>query len=277
MRRLVLIGTILALLMSGGIAVAQGVDRFPANIIPSGEDILVPSEAIDHSDTLEAITIVHYLEGFGKPITECGNQICEPGEKKSCPSDCGGNGNGGGDKVPDCYKFMSKGAKLKNTEDLYIHPLVDLNVIGSSALEWDQNTSFSLFGSQTNDPEANFDPVLMPDGKNEFSFGNYTTSGVIAVARVWGYFSGPPQNREISQFDIMFDIDFVWGDAGMDPSVMDLQNIATHEIGHGLGLSDLYEDACSEVTMYGYSSEGEMNKRSLELADIAGLQELYGE
>ena len=57
---------------------------------------------------------------------------------------------------------------------------------------------------------------------------------------------------------------------------MDLENIATHELGHGLGLGDLYKDACSDVTMFGYSTEGETKKRTLEPADIAGIQELYG-
>jgi predicted Zn-dependent protease len=57
---------------------------------------------------------------------------------------------------------------------------------------------------------------------------------------------------------------------------MDLQNIATHELGHGLGLNDLYESAASEETMYGYSTYGEMSKRSLFIGDIAGIHDLYG-
>lgn len=74
----------------------------------------------------------------------------------------------------------------------------------------------------------------------------------------------------------MFDTDFTWGDATIDPAVMDLQNIATHEIGHGAGLDDVYDLACSEVTMYGYSDYGETKKRTLEEPDITGIQELYG-
>jgi predicted Zn-dependent protease len=57
---------------------------------------------------------------------------------------------------------------------------------------------------------------------------------------------------------------------------MDLRNIATHELGHAVGLADLYENACSEETMYGYSSEGETKKRDLNDGDITGLQQLYG-
>ena len=58
---------------------------------------------------------------------------------------------------------------------------------------------------------------------------------------------------------------------------MDLQNIATHEFGHGLGLGDIYIDDCSEFTMYGYSYNGDTDNRSLEDPDITGLWELYGQ
>ncbi|NIP29559.1 MAG: peptidase M10A and M12B matrixin and adamalysin, partial [Candidatus Dadabacteria bacterium] len=64
--------------------------------------------------------------------------------------------------------------------------------------------------------------------------------GVIAVTVIWGYFSGPPSIREIVEFDVLFDTDFTWGNATVNPTLMDLQNIATHEIGHGAGLGDLY-------------------------------------
>ena len=74
----------------------------------------------------------------------------------------------------------------------------------------------------------------------------------------------------------MFDTDWIWGDAKVDASVMDLQNIATHELGHGAGLGDVYDTACSNVTMYGYSDYGETKKRDLEQPDIKGLQTLYG-
>lgn len=74
----------------------------------------------------------------------------------------------------------------------------------------------------------------------------------------------------------MFDTDFTWGDATTNPAVMDLQNIATHELGHGVGLGDLYDTVCIDETMYGYSTEGETSKRDLNAGDIVGIQELYG-
>ena len=48
----------------------------------------------------------------------------------------------------------------------------------------------------------------------------------------------------------------------------------THELGHGIGLADIYD--CELETMYGYSTEGDIIKRDLYDGDIAGLQKLYG-
>jgi hypothetical protein len=91
---------------------------------------------------------------------------------------------------------------------------------------------------------------------------------------IWGYFSGPPRWREIVEFDILFNTEFSWGDADVDDYVMDLQSIATHELGHGAGLDDIYN--CELETMYGYASYGEITKRDLHTGDKAGIQDLYG-
>ncbi len=78
----------------------------------------------------------------------------------------------------------------------------------------------------------------------------------------------------IVEFDIMLDTDFTWGDGAIDDTLMDVQNIVTHELGHGIGLADIYY--CELETMYGYSYEGDTEKRTLFEGDIAGLQKLYG-
>ena len=56
---------------------------------------------------------------------------------------------------------------------------------------------------------------------------------------------------------------------------MDFESIATHELGHSVGLDDLYTAECAEQTMYGYATEGETKKRSLEAGDIEGVGQLY--
>lgn len=195
------------------------------------------------------------------------------------------------DKKPDKedkyegYDFLGRNVKWK---DLPIEYVIDpdnpqglsesfvISAIHAGAEEWDSHTSIDLFGTYTIDHDASWDSDT-PDGRNEMIFGDYPQENVIAVAVVWGYFLGNPQMREIIEFDILFDVDFPWGDATIDPSVMDLQNIATHEIGHGIGLADLYDSKYSEETMYGYASYGEIKKRDLYIGDISGLHKLYGD
>ena len=65
-----------------------------------------------------------------------------------------------------------------------------------------------------------------------------------------------------------------WGTDG-SAGKMDVQNLATHELGHSQRLLDLYGTADAEKTMYGCSSTGETKKRTLEAEDIAGIQYIY--
>src|SRR3989344_7175040 len=106
--------------------------------------------------------------------------------------------------------------------------------------------------------------------QNAIAFGDYPDSGVIGVTSVWYTRVG----KRLVEFDMLLNTDFTWGDADLNSSVMDLQNIAVHELGHSVGLGDIYSTSCLSVTMYGYSTEEETSKRTLETADIAGLQKM---
>jgi hypothetical protein len=75
---------------------------------------------------------------------------------------------------------------------------------------------------------------------------------------------------------MVFNTYFNWGDVTQNSALMDIQNIATHEFGHGFGLADLYQLKYSSLTTYGYASEGQTNKRTLEPNDIASIQAIYG-
>lgn len=228
-----------------------------ATVLPSGQTVVVPQTAVNHSPALESVTFIHYRDGQIRP------------EKP--PRD-----------GTTCYAFISKGAKLTSVEDILVNPsgsgMDEPYVVSAafdSAMEWDNHTSAALWGTINLDYAANFDSVA--DGLNEISFGPYDNPNVIAVTRIWGIFSGLPSSRYIDQFDILFNSAFNWGDvvATGNTALMDYINIATHEIGHGVGLSDLY-NTCAEETMYGYSTEGETKKRDLNAGDIQGLIKLYG-
>ena len=218
----------------------------------------VPSAEKVNGKNLVPVDVIHWQKGFAKP------------------------GGGGNDKVPTCYAFLGKSRQtlLKwnnppvsyfiNPSGVSLDPTFVGNAIRSAAETWDDATSKELFNdASTVDATA---PWGIADSQNVLTWGNYPQAGVIAVARYWI----DSETKSIAEFDIMFDTDYTWGDAESNSSLMDVQNIATHELGHGIGLSDVYKVPCSTVTMYGYSNNGDIAKRTLEPSDITGLQTLYG-
>lgn len=258
MKKIGLVSLIGLLSVFIGVAVAQALVFVPSQVAPSGVTVSVPDVAVNKSPaleplepgTLERIVFIHYANG--KVVASA--------------------------KAPSCYKLL--GVKWKSLPVSYVvNPGVEAIVSGAVLAgneTWDTATSKELFNDEYSlDATANWDGDY-PDGRNEYSMGNYPQSGVIAVTVVW---SGVPirgGGRQIIEFDVMFDTDFTWGDAALNSTVMDLQNIAVHESGHGVGLGDISSSSCSEVTMYGYSNYGETKKRTLEQPDIIGLQKMYG-
>ncbi len=222
----------------------------------------------DSPPGLERVVFVHYRKGYGKP---------QDGPGKKPPT--------GG---PSCYGFIARGANWKtlpvefhvgcsNRSGLSQRFLE--SAFSAAASAWDDATSAELFNTKTPvmETELTIDPDVA-NGVNEIAFQDLSAAHAIAITYVWGWFSGPADQREIVEFNMILDDgEYTWGDALGDSSLMDVQNIATHELGHALGLNDVYQSACSTVTMYGYSDYGEISKRILEQPDITGLQELYGQ
>ncbi len=204
---------------------------------------------------LEKIEFIHWKKDFAKPETARGP------------------------KTPTCYKLLKPTTKwvglpvsyvINPTNSQGLSESFISSAVSTASETWDLATSKELMNNvYTIDPNANYG---VQDYKNSISFGNYGQTGVIAVTSIWRN----TMTKAIVEFDMMFDIDYMWGDAIANPALMDLQNIATHELGHAVGLDDIYQSSCSTVTMYGYSSNGDVGKRALELPDITGLIELYG-
>ncbi len=181
------------------------------------------------------------------------------------------------------YTYLSKGARWRVLEDFLVNPSNSealssafvADACGQAMDEWEAYGG-AIFGQLYVDAGASFNDGAL-DGDNTLSFGPYPDPNVIAVTSVWGYFQGPPPSREIIEADVLFNEDFEWGDADADPTLMDLVNIAVHEVGHCAGMGDLYESAAADETMYGYSDEGDTIKRDLYLGDTAGIKKLYGQ
>lgn len=238
---------------------------------------------------LEKIEFIHYKKDTGKAKPQCDNDgVCEAGENsKNCPGDCPKSGEE--EPTTTCYAFMGQyGKNYLKWRDLPVHYVINPNnslldqtfmgtAIDSGACAWDNATEADLFSLDGVESESSYNVL---DNVNAVCFDDYYNDpDIIGACMVWYN----PATKAIVEFDIVFETDFNWGNAGEtdeeelgDINIMDLQNIATHELGHALGLADIYDAQCSDVTMFGYSSEGETKNRTLEEPDITGIQKLYG-
>ena len=194
--------------------------------------------------------------------------------------------------LPSCTGPISEGTSWKTSRGFYLHTqnrnglttafIVDALQKANDA--WHCGTSEYeklIEGPLLGVIDASSGSVIdldAPDGTNQIGFAAIEGHpGTVAVTIVWGIFDGPIFQREIIEYDMIFDgAHFAFGDGAKNKNVMDLQSIATHETGHSYGLDDIYDSSCVDVTMFGTSAEGETEKRSLDQRDLDGLSLLYG-
>ena len=192
------------------------------------------------------------------------------------------------DKVKDYGFIGGTPTKWTSTISYSINPTNSglgstalLSAVSSASNTWDASTSAVLFTAPSIDYTAAPSPqeissgVITPDFKNTVSWADLSRLGfpgsTIGVTYVYfNAFTG-----QISDFDIVLNTQFSWSTMGA-PGQMDVQDIATHELGHAIGLGDLYAAKDCALTMYGYSNFGETFKRTLGRGDILGSQALYG-
>src|SRR3989344_6765149 len=265
-KKYIAIGAGLSLLLSGISAAA--VSRVPATVMPSGRTVTIPENAVEvapgvfslgeavdpaSGELVEGFAIVHYKKDFAR-----GGAAKPP--------------KGGG---TTCYGYVASGAKWKivepwamnttNTQGL--DSTTVFNIMAGGISKWEDAADGSvgsgigvdILGAGSITSSAN---AVALDEVNRVFFGSISNAGAIAVTYIWGTFGGPPQGRKLVEWDMVFDeVDFDWAIDGnlLD---MDLDNIATHELGHAVGLGDLYTSSCAQETMYGYASEGETQKRT---------------
>ena len=194
-----------------------------------------------------------------------------------------------------------------------IHYKLSTNLIGSSSLgksyaneiskaanEWDRNTASNIFKGSDFVYGPGVGNVLeftsyLPtvgayqggtgDGKNNYmAFTKEVTGSTIAVAWTWYYnsqyvkgYDGKYYNKA-AESDIYFNGNMAWSIATSESTAtnakFDVRTIATHETGHSIGLSDLYDLADKDKIMYGYNN-GQV-KWYLRSGDKLGLKTLYG-
>lgn len=190
---------------------------------------------------------------------------------------------GGSLPPPDNTYYSLLGFELTATAGYHVNvagaPAGALAEVVEAFETWDAATGSELFVYLGESSARG--PAL--DGQNSVSWTGVVPRDIVAMASIW---SAPDSDGdgldEIVEFDITFNTLHRWA---IDPDdegpvklkrEFDVENVATHEVGHVVGLADVYETQYRQLTMYGYTSKGETGKISLQVGDIAGAQYLYG-
>lgn len=201
-----------------------------------------------------------------------------------------GGPGGGGDPVDpidssSCYSFIfDKPIQWKNQESWVVNPfnsrgLTDgevFDILDDGFTKWETSAGTEILGIGSSTTATLVADTVSTDGINEIYFADISEPGVIGVTITWGVVNGPPFSRELVEMDQVYDdVTFDWATDG-DFSKMDFDNVATHEIGHGLGMGHTsLDDHCKDQTMYPYTSNGVTSGQTLEDGDKAGIQKLY--
>lgn len=206
------------------------------------------------------------------------------------PNAKGGGGRGG---KSSGYAYLSNGMKWRSKEGWVVDPALTHHdgtlpasaipgIVDGAVGKWETaaggGTPVDVMGAGASGSVDRANIGVTYNDVNEICFDAIAETGVIAVTIVWGVYGGPPQSREIVEWDQIYDDDgdFTWGAVtpGGASSAMDFDNIATHEVGHAFGM-DHPGATYTEETMYAYASPGETKKRDLNTGDVAGIDGLY--
>ncbi|MEM2204845.1 MAG: matrixin family metalloprotease [Candidatus Hadarchaeales archaeon] len=232
-------------------------------------------KVVDHFGKLSRMVLIRYVgEGLSEP-----SEVVEIGDPDN-------------DGAVDAYALLGVRwdySKYPGGVPYTVNPTVAVRFYGLKESEvvgairrafenWDEAVGLELYNNVVTVSRLASASTKRPDYRNVVTWGRLQR-GVVAVTYLW-YLT---DTGELVDADIVFNSYYRWG---IDPDgegtvyqlsgAFDLQDIATHEVGHFTGLDDLYDEPYWAMTMYGHANFGETCKVSLEPGDIAGAQAIYG-
>jgi hypothetical protein len=192
---------------------------------------------------------------------------------------------------PDAYNLLGRKWTQNNPNiQLYVNPSGSSftasqmwGATTAAAETWDVATNQELFSGQgiatTAKPGAY-------DGRNTLGFLKFNTGcTALASAGTWYRIYDPATGRRLAgtvadpyhivESDTAFNSNYLWSTTG-ESGKIDLQSVALHELGHTIGLGDIYNKAefikDTRQVMHYYTGI----KRTLGNGDKTGVWKLYG-
>lgn len=235
-----------------------------------------PAAADPPPQASEKITKRVYDE-HGRLVWEFGELVDQPDlgvarHFTHVPKNDAARGGGGGSvpAITDCASRTYRLASWYWTSPYSANASNYATVLDASGSTWDAATSASIWGGISPGSGAT---AGVQDFVNQHDWVDLGATSTIAVTTTWYYLS----TGVAVESDAQYNTNFAWSTDGSS-GAMDVQNIATHELGHTLGLDHPKGKpaAISCLTMYAYGSLGETIKQSLGDGDILGIRAIYG-
>ena len=220
----------------------------PAHAVEIAPDVYYLGKSLDPQSgrMLDGVVFVHRApERQSKPTAA-------PAKVKACYRLIGFPGW----QTPEAWSVNSTGAPVNMRSGIEA-------AIGA----WESAAGVNILGNYSSAGEGVL-PSTTADGVNSIAFGDAGGAGVVAVTYVWG-----SRRTAIFEFDQIYGSDWDWSTSGA-ANAFDFQSVATHEIGHAVGL-DHPANTCTQETMYAYIDFGETHQRTLNPGDVAGVNALY--
>lgn len=173
------------------------------------------------------------------------------------------------DAVTDCPSTKYSAAGWRWTAPYSGYADQHAAIFTASGNTWDVETGAEIFGSFQSGVQGTAGQL---DNVNQIQFVNLGATTTIAVTTTWYYRSTGQAVESDGQYNTFYQ----WSTSG-EAGKMDVQNIATHEVGHTFGLNHPKgSGGISCLTMYASATYGETQKRTLGDGDILGIEAIYG-
>jgi len=135
---------------------------------------------------------------------------------------------------------------------------------------WDSAIGTEVVNTPPTTTVHNDNTINNNDGNNRVTGVSQGLNGNLATT----YYRYYTSNKKVIEADININKSYPWVNSSMS-GYYDVQNVITHEVGHVVGLCDIYDSWATEITMYGSASTGEIKKRTLETHDTVSANHLY--
>jgi hypothetical protein len=175
---------------------------------------------------------------------------------------------------PQIKMFLRDDAYLRNER---LDPVASKNALTAAAQTWEGATSQNLFADTNTIEVTTTKNADKYDGSNVVAFKPFssTIQNALAYSRTYYEYTKVGGYYSAKESDLCFNTLYDWDTSGTG-NKCDLQSVAVHELGHTLGLGDLYTDPVfsgdKKQIMGGYTGA----KRTLGNGDKTGVWTLYG-